>query len=80
MQIVKEIINILIEEFPNEEDIVKFIDERGDSKHFSLSIVSDRFKDLSRVKRSQLVYSLLNDYIKTGKIHALKLKLKTHSE
>lgn len=80
MQTVKEVLEILIKEFPAENDEIEFIDERGDSKHFSLKIVSDRFKDLNRVKRSQLIYGLLLEYMQNDRIHALKMNLKTHSE
>lgn len=80
MEIVKEVLQRLVKEFPAEEDIIEFTDERGDSRHFALSVTSDRFKDLNRVKRSQLVYGLVLDLMENDKIHALKLNLKTHSE
>ncbi|NVP17517.1 BolA family transcriptional regulator [Candidatus Gracilibacteria bacterium] len=59
---------------------IDFHDEKGDGKHFYLYIVSDIFEGKSRVERSKVVYSLLDDLLKTDYIHALRLKLKTNSE
>lgn len=46
--------------------------------HFKLTIVADCFQDLSRVKRHQLVYTLLKDTM--PKIHALQISAKTPQE
>jgi len=59
---------------------VDFKDEKGDGKHFFLSIVSAEFLEKGRVERSQLVYNLLDDLLKTGGIHALRMNLKTPEE
>ncbi len=64
----------------NPQDKIMLKDERGDGSHFNLEIISDKFEGKSRVERSRLVHSILDDDFGTGKIHALKLKLKTHSE
>lgn len=80
MEIVKEVISRLIKQFPDDNDIVKFEDERGDMRHFKLEVISNQFEGLNRVKRSQLVYGLVMDLMKDDHIHALKLNLKTHSE
>lgn len=45
-----------------------------------VSLVADIFEGLSRVKRSQLVYSLLNDKISSGEIHAVSMRCQTRSE
>jgi acid stress-induced BolA-like protein IbaG/YrbA len=45
-----------------------------------LSLVSDRFEGLGRVKRQQLVYSLLNDRISSGEIHAVTMTTLTPQE
>ncbi|MCX7338639.1 MAG: BolA family transcriptional regulator [Alphaproteobacteria bacterium] len=42
--------------------------------HFHVRIVSADFRSLSRLDRQRLVYSLLDDLLKT-KIHALSLSL-----
>ena len=47
--------------------------------HFSLTVVSESFKGLSRVRRHQAVYSLLADLI-PERIHALQLRTLTPDE
>lgn len=57
-----------------------FHDEKWDGKHFFLAIVSDTFDGKSRIERSQMVYELLDPFMKTGSIHALRMNLKTPQE
>lgn len=64
----------------NSEDKIMLKDERGDGSHLSLEIISDVFEGKSRIDRSRLVHDILGEDFGAGKIHALKLKLKTHSE
>ncbi len=45
-----------------------------------LSVVSDKFEGLGRVKRQQLVYSLLSDRISSGEIHAVTMTTLTSRE
>ena len=47
--------------------------------HLSVKIVSEEFEGLSRVKRHQLVYSLLDEEFNRG-LHALQLDTKTSEE
>ena len=47
--------------------------------HLALTVVSEQFEGLSRVKRHQLVYSLLSEEFSQG-LHALQLSLKTPKE
>jgi len=42
--------------------------------HFSLSIKSERFQDLTPIKSHQLIYHSLGDMMQTD-IHALRIKL-----
>ncbi|MDA9129155.1 BolA family transcriptional regulator [Candidatus Gracilibacteria bacterium] len=51
-----------------------FHDEKGDGKHFYLEITSEKFRGKSRIEQSQLVYKTLNEFLKTGSIHALRMK------
>jgi len=51
----------------------------GRESHFKLIVASEKFTDLSRVQRHQLVYKLLDGELKAG-LHALALKLYTGSE
>ncbi len=80
MDLQKEVETLLNEHFDQESDLVDFLDQRGDGKHYALRIISDKFTSLNRIQRSKMVYSLLNDYLTTGKIHALQMELKTPEE
>tara|TARA_B100000902_G_C26979949_1_gene749770 strand:- start:321 stop:551 length:231 start_codon:yes stop_codon:yes gene_type:complete len=51
----------------------------GESK-YEVNIVSDEFDGLSIIQRHKLIYALLDNFIKTGEIHALTIKAKTPSE
>jgi BolA protein len=51
-------------------------DGRG---HFQVTIVSDRFKDLSPIQRHRLVYDAVGDLMETD-IHALSIKALTSSQ
>jgi acid stress-induced BolA-like protein IbaG/YrbA len=44
-----------------------------DGSHLALRLVSNAFAGLNRVKRQQLVYSLLNEKISSGEIHAVTM-------
>jgi len=50
-----------------------------EGRHFNVRIVSDRFKDLSRVKRHRLVYDALHLLIPRG-IHALAIDARAPGE
>lgn len=50
----------------------------AEESHFKLTLVSDRFCDLSRVKRHQLVYKTLAEVM--TQIHALALHTYTQAE
>lgn len=52
---------------------------KGSETHFTVVVVSEKFKGLSRVQRSQLVYSLLKQEL-SGSVHALAQKLFTLEE
>lgn len=52
----------------------------AEGNKLSLRIVSDEFEGLNRVKRQQKVYSLLNDRIQSGEIHAVSMTTLTTSE
>lgn len=73
------LLNKLEQKF-NPEDKIMLNDERGDGSHLSLEITSDIFEGQTRIERSRLVHQILDADFGTGKIHAIKLKLKTHSE
>ena len=39
-----------------------------------IEVVSDQFEGLSRVKRQQLVYGCISDFIADGRLHAVTIK------
>ncbi len=52
----------------------------ADGNKVSVLLVSPSFEGLSRVKRQQLVYALLNEKIASGEIHAVMMKTMTPAE
>lgn len=51
----------------------------GDETHLALRVVSEEFKDLSKLQRSRRVYALLDGEFKSG-LHAIRLELFTGQE
>lgn len=51
-----------------------------DGSHINLIVVSSAFEGLNAVKKQQLVYSVLNDAIASGAIHAVHMKTYTPAE
>ena len=45
-----------------------------------VSVISDSFEGLSRVKKQQLVYGCLNDDIASGALHAVTMQTFTQAE
>lgn len=52
----------------------------GDGYHIDLTVVSEAFAGLSRVKRQQLVYGVLAEVIRSGALHAVNIKALTEAE
>lgn len=52
----------------------------GSDAKYEIEITSNVFDGKSVIDRHKIVYNLLNEYIKTGEIHALTIKAKTASE
>jgi len=52
----------------------------GSESKYEVQIVSDVFDGKSIIQRHKLIYALLDNYIKTGEIHALTIKAMTVSE
>lgn len=49
--------------------------QSDDNVHFSATIIAEEFNDIkSKVKRQQLVYSKINEFILSGELHALSMK------
>ena len=70
-----QIEKLLQTQFPNDN-----IDVEGGEGKFQVAIVSDTFDGLNQVKRQQAVYKILNEYISSGAIHAVSMRLKTTTE
>jgi acid stress-induced BolA-like protein IbaG/YrbA len=56
------------------------IDVVGDGYQYQVSIISDSFAGKSTVQRHKLVYTLLNQPIAEGRLHALSLITRTPDE
>lgn len=52
----------------------------GDGAHFTAVVVSNAFKDQSRIQKQQLVYATLKAPLMDGSLHALSLKTYTPEE
>jgi len=53
---------------------------KGDGSHFDAIVVGDVFDGKSMVAKQKLVYATVNDYIKSGQLHALSIKTYTPAE
>ncbi len=52
----------------------------GDGYNYQVSVVSDEFEGLFKVKRHQKVYAVLKDFINSGALHALTINTYTPDE
>ncbi|KYP97573.1 cell division protein BolA [Sodalis-like endosymbiont of Proechinophthirus fluctus] len=52
----------------------------GDGSHFQVIAVSTQFAGMSRVKKQQMIYAPLMEYISDNCIHALSIKAYTPEE
>ncbi|MDD9896588.1 MAG: BolA/IbaG family iron-sulfur metabolism protein [Gammaproteobacteria bacterium] len=70
-----EIEQLLIAALPDCEISV----EGADGKYL-VSAIGNIFEGLNAVKRQQTIYKILNEYIVSGAIHAVSMKLQTPAE
>lgn len=56
---------------------VEHVDVELSGNHCTVTVVSDDFEGLSRVKKQQKVYQCLNEKIASGEIHALNIQALT---
>jgi acid stress-induced BolA-like protein IbaG/YrbA len=56
------------------------VEVEGSESKYTVHIISNVFLGKSIIDRHKLVYSALNQYIKTGEIHALTIKSHTLDE
>lgn len=52
----------------------------GDGSKFEAVVISESFNELTTIKRHKLIYAVLDEYIKSGAIHALSIKAYTNAE
>jgi acid stress-induced BolA-like protein IbaG/YrbA len=71
----QEIENLLIESLGLAEAHIK-----SDGSHFNIIAVSEKFSQMSRVKKQQFVYAPLAEIIAQGTIHAVSIKTFTEKE
>ena len=50
-----------------------------DGNRAQITVVSDVFADMSRVKKQQAVYAAISDYIADGRLHAVTIDARTVS-
>ena len=61
--------------FPNAE-IAVF----SEGNLLKLNIKDEQFKNISNVKRQQMIYAVINHRIKTGEVHAVNISATSPSE
>ena len=52
----------------------------GSESKYTVTITSNQFSGKSTIQRHKMIYALLDNYIKTGEIHALTIKAMTLDE
>lgn len=70
-----EIQTVLMNALPLQE-----VHVTGDGSHFQIVAVGDIFADLSRVKKQQVIYAPLMEFLADNRIHALSIKAYTPHE
>ncbi len=64
----------------DEQSEIVYTKVDGDGKHYTVTVVSDAFVKLPKVKRQLWVYTLLNSHITSGALHAIQLNTWTQEE
>lgn len=70
-----EIRRLVIEGLPGAEVTVG-----GDGYHIDLTVITDAFEGMSRLKRQQAVYGTLSAAIRSGALHAVNIQALTIDE
>jgi len=62
--------------------VIKFdkLDVEGTESKYTVNIISDEFIGKTIIQRHKMIYAVLDQYIKTGEIHALTIKAMTLDE
>ncbi|HSG61146.1 MAG TPA: BolA family protein [Pseudomonadales bacterium] len=72
---VDQVAALLRDALPNSE-----IEVNNDGNHYFVTAISEAFDGVSRVKRQQMIYAVLNEHVLSGTIHALHIKTFSPSE
>lgn len=72
---ISEITGRIIAQIPNAN-----IQVEGEDCSFSLTLVSDTFESMPRVRRQQTILGLFSEELSRGDLHALSVKAYTRSE
>ncbi len=70
-----EILEKVAQDFPEAEVSVEI-----DGNRAQITVVSDVFAEMSRVKKQQAVYASISDYIADGRLHAVTINALTKEE
>jgi stress-induced morphogen len=68
---------LLRQAFPAARELT-VVDRTGGGDHFHVTVVDPRFEGLSRLDQHRLVYAALDEPLKDGRIH--ELRITTRSE
>ena len=59
---------------------IRELSVEGAESKYTVNVISDEFDGKSTIQRHKMIYALLDNYIKTGEIHALTIKAMAPSE
>ena len=71
-EIIKKVLNGNIDE--------SIISVSGSEAKYTVEIASDMFLGKNTIEKHKIIYALLDEYIKSGEIHALTIKAHTLDE
>ncbi|WP_026957956.1 MULTISPECIES: BolA family protein [Aliagarivorans] len=63
-----------VKEILNQQLDLEHLAVSGEGNHFEVVAVSEQFASMTRVKKQQVIYAPLKDYIASNEIHALTIK------
>ena len=66
---------LLQQAFPDAREL-SVVDRTGGGDHFQVTVASGRFDGLSLVEQHRLVYAALDEPLRDGTIHELRIKTK----
>ncbi|MCU4675472.1 BolA/IbaG family iron-sulfur metabolism protein [Catenovulum sp. 2E275] len=75
-EIIEKITPLIADAIEHEELVIG----HEDNYYLTITIVSNTFDGLRPVKRQQMVYQPINEFIADGSIHAVKIKAMTPKE